>query len=369
MTQIQPELTEDIKKYGAFDFTACYNCGNCTAVCNLTEKNSNFPRMMVRYSMLGLKEEILSSKELWMCYACGECSDTCPREAGPGVLMSNLRRYAIANYEKTGLTRLMFKNNPFFIAITLILAVVLAFFLLTIKPDTEVARWLFRYVPYEVLHSFGMGAFALMGLSAFVGVVVMWRHIGKEKKIAFTGEFFKKAVNAAKKVIGEVATLKRYQNCDSDSSIWSKKAVWLRPWFVHWTIMWGFIGLLVATTLDFIFKDPATTIWWPSRILGTIAGILMVYGSTVALNYRFRKITKTYANTLMADWMFLGFLWLAGITGFWLEIAVAMGADLFINHVVLMIHIIISMELVILFAFSKFAHAFYRPLALFMHNL
>jgi nitrate reductase gamma subunit len=133
--------------------------------------------------------------------------------------------------------------------------------------------------------------------------------------------------------------------------------------------MWGFIGLLVATTLDFIFKDPATTIWWPSRILGTIAGILMVYGSTVALNYRFRKINKTYANTLMADWMFLGFLWLAGITGFWLEIAVAMGADLFINHVVLMIHIVISMELVILFAFSKFAHAFYRPLALFMHHL
>jgi nitrate reductase gamma subunit len=65
--------------------------------------------------------------------------------------------------------------------------------------------------------------------------------------------------------------------------------------------------------------------------------------------------------------MFLSFLWLAGITGFWLEIAVAFDADLVFTHVVFLIHVIISMQLVILFAFSKFAHAFYRPLALLFH--
>jgi len=368
MALIQPELTEDIKKYRAFDFSACYNCGNCTAVCQLTEKNANFPRMMVRYSMLGLKEEILSSQELWLCYSCGDCSDTCPREAGPGALMANLRRYAIANYEKTGLTKLIFKSNPAFIAVTLLLAVVLAFFLLTIKPDTEVARWLFQYVPYEVLHSFGIGAFALMGISALVGVAMMWKQITKKKPLA-KENLLKRAFEAAKKVAQELATMKRYRNCDSDSSVWNKKGWYVRPWFVHWTIIWGFIGLLIATSLDFMLKDPATAIWWPSRIIGTLAGMLMVYGSSLAMYYRIKKVTKTYANTLLADWMFLGFLWLAGVTGFWLEIAVAFDAHLFINHIVLMIHIIISMELVVLFAFSKFAHAVYRPLALFMHYL
>jgi hypothetical protein len=39
------------------------------------------------------------------------------------------------------------------------------------------------------------------------------------------------------------------------------------------------------------------------------------------------------------------------------------------NQVVFIIHTIVSMELVILFAFSKFAHAFYRPLALFGYFL
>jgi nitrate reductase gamma subunit len=219
------------------------------------------------------------------------------------------------------------------------------------------------------LHGLGMAVFALMGISALAGVLAMWLKINREKKLNFNRDFFKKAVDSVRFVIAEATTMKRYRNCDSDSSVWQQKAVWLRPWFVHWTIMWGFIGLLVATTLDFMFKDPATTIWWPSRLLGTATGMLMVYGSSVALFYRIKKVTKTYANTLLADWIFLVFLWLAGVTGFWLETAVAFGADLFVNQIVLMIHIIISMELVILFAFSKFAHAFYRPLALFIHRM
>ena len=133
--------------------------------------------------------------------------------------------------------------------------------------------------------------------------------------------------------------------------------------------MWGFIGLLTATVLDFMFKDPATSYFLPARLLGTIAGILMVYGSSIAVYYRWNKITKAYSNTLLADWMFLGFIWLAGITGFWLEVSVAINADLLINHIVFLIHTIVSMQLVILFAFSKFAHAFYRPIALFAYYL
>ncbi len=368
MPLIQPELTEDIKKYGSFDFTACYNCGTCTAVCNLTEKNANFPRKMIRYSMLGLKSEILSSKELWLCYSCGDCSTTCPREAEPGDLMAALRRYAIANYEKTGITKLIFKNNFNSLLVTLLLSVILGFFLFTIKPEMEVSRWIFQYMPYEIIHSLGIIAFAFMGISALVGVILMWRNISGKETPPSNKNILKRFTEAFQKVLGEVATMKIYKECDADSSFWNNKPSYIKPWFIHWTIMWGFIGLLLATSLDFMFKDPSTDIWWPSRILGTIAGLLMVYGSSMAIYYRIKKITKPYANSRLADWMFLGFLWLAGITGFWLEISVFLGANTLTNQVVFIIHTIISMQLVILFAFSKFAHAFYRPLALFAHN-
>ena len=83
--------------------SACFNCGNCTAVCPLTDDDATFPRRLIRYAQVGMKEELLASKELWTCYYCGECSETCPRQAEPGEFMAAARRYAIASYDRTRL--------------------------------------------------------------------------------------------------------------------------------------------------------------------------------------------------------------------------------------------------------------------------
>jgi ferredoxin len=316
--------------------------------------------------MLGFKEEILQSKEIWLCYACGECSETCPRQACPSDYMAALRRYAIASYEPTGLTKLIFKSNPLFIIFTLFLSVLLGFFLFTLKPDHEVSRWLFTIIPYSVIHNLGLIIFSITGISVVWGLLTMFLKLTKNvvKTEPSKINFWK----SLKEVMNELATMKRYQICDKEEdSFWKDKSAIVQPWFVHWSIMWGFIGLLVATVLDFMLKDPATNIWWPSRILGTIAGLLLVYGTSLAINYRLKKITKAYSETRLADWIFLFFLWIAGITGFWLEISVAFHADFLFNHIIFIIHTILSMELVLLFAFSKFAHAVYRPLALFFY--
>ena len=366
MSRIDPEFSSEIKKYGAKDFSACFNCGNCTGVCGLTDKNANFPRMFIRQGVLGQKKEILQSKELWLCYACGDCSETCPRQAGPSDYMAAMRRYAIASYEPTGLTKLMFKSNPGFIVLTFFLAILLGFFLFTLKPGHEVSRWLFSILPYAVIHNMGLVIFSLTGLSVAWGVIAMTLKLSKtvDNNEKSKGNWWSSLLMVG----NEIATMNRYKTCDEDEdSFWKEKHWFQQPWFVHWSIMWGFIGLLVATVLDFILKDPATQIWWPSRILGTIAGLLLVYGTSLAINYRLKKVTKAYSETRLADWIFLFFLWIAGITGFWLEVSVALNANYLFNHIVLLIHTIISMELVLLFAFSKFAHAVYRPLALFFY--
>lgn len=366
MTKIDPYFADEIKKYGAKDFEACFNCGNCTAVCTLSEKTTNFPRMMIRLGKLGLKKDILASQEPWLCYSCGDCSETCPRQAAPDQYMAAIRRYSISAHEPTGITRLMFRSNAMFILITLVIAIFLGFFLLTLKPEHVVARSIFNFIPYNVIHSMGILIFSFTGLSIFWGISSMLvrsnRSQNKERKSK--AGFFK----AVSLVISELATMKRYQNCDTEEdSFWKNKPWYIKPWFVHWSVMWGFLGLLLATILDFILKDPATSIWWPSRILGTISGIFMIYGSSLAINYRLKKVTQNYSETRMADWAFLWFLWVAGITGFWLEASVFFGTDNLLNNIIFLLHTVISMELVLLFAFSKFAHAVYRPLALFFY--
>ena len=87
-------------EYEFEDGVACFSCGNCTAICNLTDKTDVFPRRLIHYGQLGLTKELLSSKELWTCYYCGECSQTCPREAEPGEYMAAVRRYAISKFYK-----------------------------------------------------------------------------------------------------------------------------------------------------------------------------------------------------------------------------------------------------------------------------
>jgi len=366
MSTVDTAFSKELSRYGAADFASCYNCGNCTAVCDLTNKQANFPRIFIRYGMLGLKKEILRSREVWLCYACGECTKACPRQAGPAPYMSAVRRYVIASYEPTGITRLLFKSKAASLLITVVLAAILGFFLFTLKPDHDVARWIFNWMPFDVIHDLGMIIFGFTGLALLIGAVNMIRHIWSgDRKPEFS---WKKVPGAIRYVMDELAMLRRYRNCDDDEEdFWKGKPWWQHPWFIHWSIMWGFIGLLAATTLDFLFKDPATAIWWPSRILGTLAGLLMMYGASMAIWYRMKKVTKTYADTHPSDWMFLFFLWIAGLTGFWLEVAVAISDHTILNQVVFVIHTIISMELVLLFAFSKFAHALYRPVALFSY--
>jgi len=68
MSHINPDFAEEIKQFGAKDFHLCFNCGNCTAICSLSKKEESFPREMVRYSTLGLEDDIKSSLKPWMCY-------------------------------------------------------------------------------------------------------------------------------------------------------------------------------------------------------------------------------------------------------------------------------------------------------------
>ncbi len=369
---LDPGLAEEIKSYGTADFSACYSCGNCTAICELTDENAFFPRNLIRYGMLGLKDEIISSEEIWLCYGCGECSETCPREAEPGDYVAALRRYAIAHYEPTGLTRLMFRNPFAYFGITVVIAMIFFVILMTMRPDHEVSRWIFNLLPFDVVHDLGLYIFILIGIFTVLGLYRMIRGMRKGKAIKAEGESagLSKVWKAVIKTAGEIAIMNRYQKCDrQDDAYWANKPWFMKPWFVHWMIMWGFLGLLLATILDFIFKDPATDIWLPSRILGTVTGLMMMYGASLAIYYRITKPTHFYSKSTLADWFFLAFIWFAGITGLWLEAAVTLNADSLMNQVMFIIHTVISMELILFLIFSKFAHAVYRPVALFMHYL
>jgi nitrate reductase gamma subunit len=148
---------------------------------------------------------------------------------------------------------------------------------------------------------------------------------------------------------------------------------WYRSrWFLHASTMWGFLGLLAATILDYGLdilgiKETGTPvpIWYPVRLLGTVAGLLMVYGVTMIIVDRARRADRSLANSTNADWMLLLLLWVTGVTGFILELALYLPEAPAWGYWMFLFHVAVAMELVLLAPFMKLAHAVYRPVALF----
>ncbi len=85
----------------------------------------------------------------------------------------------------------------------------------------------------------------------------------------------------------------------------------------------------------------------------------------------YRRITKPapgYAHTRLADGFFLGLLIAAVVTGLGTEIVeYAATASLF-AYVLFLVHVVLAIDLIVLLPVTKFAHAMYRPAALFLHR-
>jgi ferredoxin/nitrate reductase gamma subunit len=379
-SRIDPGLMKNLARFGVSDATACFNCGNCTAVCSLSSESTPFPRKMIRYLQLGLKDKLMQCPEPWLCYYCGDCSSTCPRDASPGEVMMGFRRYFTAEYEPTGISRLFYKNNVFAVLLTLVVALILGAFFLVQKAGSDVTemavtRWLFRLVDYHFIETIGIAVFIIIALSIISGLVRMitlfyraGNGMKSESEASAKNGKKNRFFPAMVEVVKELVTLKRYQSCyEEDDTVW-----FLKPWFVHWAIMWGFIGLALATLLDIPMlglKDPNAATWLPSRILGIAAGLVLMYGATMAFIRRLTRSVPNAEHSRFSDWLFIVFLWGLGFTGFWLTASVYFLSDNLISQIVLLVHTVMAMELLLLFAFSKFAHVLYRPLALFFHHL
>lgn len=81
---------------GAEHFKSCFTCGTCTASCPVAEVNEEYdPRKIIRMSILGMKDEVLSSDVLWMCSRCYTCYALCPQGVKFTDVLGVLRDMAI----------------------------------------------------------------------------------------------------------------------------------------------------------------------------------------------------------------------------------------------------------------------------------
>ncbi|MCK9460233.1 MAG: 4Fe-4S dicluster domain-containing protein [Proteobacteria bacterium] len=361
--EVKTGLIDEASRYGAFDIRACFNCGNCTAVCPLSEEGASFPRRMIRLGQLGAKDAVLRAPEPWLCYYCGECSETCPREAEPGEYMASLRRLQIASLDPTGVAGLQYRSPAIGILLSIVVALGLGALLVTRPSDAGAfPRWAFgALVPYEAVHLVGLFVSVALGGLMLVAVARFASRIGLGR--ALRGGNVRAAL---RRLAPELTTMRRQRECRTESA--PRPPFLLEPRVVHLFIMWGFLALALATALDFLFVyGLGMEMFLPARIVGTIGGIAMLAGVALAVAKRASGREKASRHTRFADGWLLFYLLVLAVTGFWLEIVVTLGVRGEIHDAVLLVHAVMAMELVLFVGVTKLAHAVYRPLALFAH--
>ena len=374
--EVNPELLLNLKKFGVEDAAACFNCGNCTAVCSLSSESVPFPRKVIRYLQLGLKDKLYESPEPWLCYYCGDCSETCPRQANPGEVMMGLRRYLTALYDWTGISRLFYTSKVFEVfAILVVAALVGLGFYFFHGPMLTDRVALNVFAPNTVIEILDLIMLVVLSFFLLTNAYRMFKAVMGDPTQYPALTFAEKQqvqnrlvhgvpvsiyLSEAKEFVVQFFTQKKFAACGTAS----QKAQWIN----HLLIMTGYsiVFALVVVGIRWFQRDEIYPLWHPIRILGYYATFAILYGTTIAMRGRLKKSKTVYAHSHSSDWAFLILLWLTTFTGILIHAGRLLELPM-ATYAIYVIHMMIAVPmLVIEVPFAKWTHQLYRPLILYL---
>jgi ferredoxin len=377
MAKINPDFAEEIKKYGADDFSVCYNCGNCTAICSLTDANNSFPRKMIRYTMLGLENELQSSVDPWLCYYCGDCSTSCPRQADPGNLMMSVRRYLVARYDWTGLSKKLYTSKAWELGSILFLAlmVFLMFVFYSGEMTTELTQdggvKLNTFAPWQKIELIDWSMAAILSFfllsniaNMFYKIVLSRKDIKVPFKLYFTELF---------KIIFHFTTQWNFSRCDTEKiSFWQKiKDGKYNYWITHFFLMTSYVVMFIMIVgfLGWFQTDDIYAWYQPQRILGYYATAGLIIGIIYFAVLRFKRIAEKSKKTHFSDWTFLILLFITALSGILLHFFRINGMS-YATYYTYVIHLMVLIPMLMIeVPFSKWSHLAYRPFAIYFSEL
>ena len=379
-----PTLLTEVRKYGEFDPSACYQCGSCTVICDLAKNSASFPRKMLQYGLFGLKKLLRGSVEPWICYYCGDCSTTCPRETEPGEAMMTLRRWLTAQYDWTGLSEKLYKSKAWELGA-----------LFAVGAFMSVLIWLFHgplvtdrvelntFAPPHTVHYFDLGLFVVLAFFLFTNAFRMyWFTMHRDKDagifdvikgfrkdgfgfVEHNGEKVKIPLTVflaeIKTIIVNFATQKLFLSCKNNS----------KRWLLHFLLVSGYVLMLflVVVLLLWFQTDNIYPIYHPQRWLGYYATAVLLFCTIEILVGRIKKREQIHKFSDFSDWMFPVLLLLTTVTGILVHIFRYMGLPL-ATYYTYAVHLVIAVAmLAIEVPFGKWAHLLYRPLAVYFQKV
>ncbi|MFB0566723.1 MAG: 4Fe-4S dicluster domain-containing protein [Candidatus Aminicenantaceae bacterium] len=97
--KIKDNFVTKVEEISGQNLLACYQCGKCSAGCPAVSEMDILPNQIIRYAQLGLKDELLQAKSIWICASCFTCNARCPKGINIAEVIEALRQVLLRKRE------------------------------------------------------------------------------------------------------------------------------------------------------------------------------------------------------------------------------------------------------------------------------
>lgn len=362
---IEPDVNfvRELIANGGETLKKCFQCGNCSIVCNISPDNEPFPRKEMIWAQWGISDKLIGNVDIWLCHQCNDCSAHCPRGANPGDVMAAVRNVSFARFAPFGLGKYFSSSKylPFLFAIPMVL-VAIAILVGSQDGFVNLSPIVFsNMMPVVAIDAVFLPAVGFATLCAIIGIMTAWKSFGANTS---GRKPQKPLVESAIKVIFGILRHEKMVKCDVNAPRTNG----------HRLLFYGFFALVATTTAVAIMywinklgiaevSSTPLALSHPVKILGNIGALIAFTGISIIAKNRMSGDPKQVGNQGYYDLYFGAVLFWTINTGILSEIFRLMDWA-YLAFGVYYIHLVLVFALLAYAPFSKFAHMFYRFTAL-----
>lgn len=100
--KIVHSFIDEVSKRSNQNYSRCFHCTCCSAGCPVSSEMDYLPNQILRMMQLGMRQEVLESKAIWLCIGCYNCIKECPNRINIPHMMDTLREIALEEGVKIG---------------------------------------------------------------------------------------------------------------------------------------------------------------------------------------------------------------------------------------------------------------------------
>lgn len=89
-----PQWVQQIADQSGQPISRCYQCKKCSCGCPMAFAMDLLPHQLVRLVQLGVREQVLRSRTIWVCAACRTCYSRCPNGIDVAAVADCLKGHA-----------------------------------------------------------------------------------------------------------------------------------------------------------------------------------------------------------------------------------------------------------------------------------